>query len=250
MPKWFKKDKGRQHRVESKADMPFSFSLILPGQEKLAGNMADVSMDGAAISFPAKKCPDFEREERVRLSLFIYESGKTVMLDALMKGSSRSRDAILYQFKFIDTTHLLRDLDPILVSYFNRREAFRVKPDPMNPIEVDLVGEKNSAKGLIIDISITGIALGVESSIARQIEYEDRITMTFILPACDTPFRIVGKTAHFEPQVNNVRYSIEFDREKTANIKQQEQSISRYVMQRQLVQLKTRADRPIPCSNS
>lgn len=244
MSKWFNKQERKDSRGQQTGDTPFSFSLILPGQKKIAGVMADVSIDGATISFRAEKCPDFEQEERVRLSLFIFESGKTVMLDALVKGSSRTQGTIQYQFGFIDTTHLLRDLDPVLVSYFNRRDAFRVKPDPNVPIMVRLMWEDHSAKGLMIDISETGIALGVDAAVARKVEYADPITMTFILPECDTPLRMVGKTAHFEPKANNIRYSIEFDQEKTADFKEHQRSITRYLMQRQMVQLKQRADRP------
>ncbi|MEE8399834.1 MAG: PilZ domain-containing protein [Desulfobacterales bacterium] len=243
MAKWFKNNKRKQQQSKSGPDIPFSFSLVLPGQKKLAGVATDASMEGATISFPPEACPDFEPEERVRLSLFIYATEKTVMFEALVMRSDRSEVAVRCQFGFIDTTHLLRDLDPILVSYFNRREAFRVQPDLVEPIEVDLTWGNNSARGVVIDISLTGIALSLKPLIARQLEYADRMTMTFVLPESGGSMRIVGKTAHFEPIAGNIRYSIEFDREKTDNIEQQERIISKYLMQRQMAQLKRRADK-------
>ncbi len=114
------------------------------------------------------------------------------MLDALVKDSSISQDAILYRFQFMNPTYLLQNLDTGLLQRFNRREAFRVKTNAMNPIEVDLKWEKHSAKGLMLDISESGIAIGIESSISWQFELADRITMTFILPECEAPIQVDG----------------------------------------------------------
>lgn len=244
MLKWLKRDGDKHHRAESEDDTPFSFSLLLPGQKKLAGELADVNMSGAAISFPAAQCPDFATDERIRLSLMLLKSQKSLILDALVKGSKSSQDRILYQFTFIDTTHLFRDLDPALTSLFNRRGAFRVGPDPLTPIGVTLDCDGHSTKGSILDISLTGISLGVEKTVSRRFEYADQISMTFRLPGQKDVFRMVGRNVHLVSLQKGVRLGIEFDRKETENIRQQEQAISRYVMQRQLALLKRKADLP------
>lgn len=242
MLKRINKGKNRQERNKPETKATLIFSLILPHQKVLSGKLLDINANGAAISFPRETCPDFEKDERIRLRLSTSHSDKNWSLDALVVDWRRSQDSVLCQFKFIDTTKILQDLDPLLISYFNRREAFRVRPDPLEPITVNLKWKDILSKGEIMDISLTGVALRVESSIARQLEYADGIEMTFYLPTRSEPFHIIGKTAHFEPMPRDVRYAIKFDRKKTPHIRAQEQSISRYVMQRQLIMLKRRAD--------
>ena len=163
------------------------------------------------------------------------------MLDALVRDSKRDRDTLLYQFQFIDTTALLRDMDPTLMSYFNRRQAFRVRPDPLDPLEVTIAWDDLSTSGLIMDISTRGVALVVDRSTARKLENEDQISLTFKLPGDEAMLKIAGKPAHLVPVQKDVRYGILFLWKETAEAGQKERLISRYVMQRQMALAKPRA---------
>lgn len=231
----------RRSKKETISSFPFSFDLMLPGRKKLAGNLADVNMEGAAISFPVEQCPALKNSERIRLALTIFETKKTMLLDAVVNGSRTVQDRILFQFRFIDTTHILKDPDPVLSGYFNRRESFRVRPDLSEPIRVSFKWEGKSVEGSILDISLTGIGLALEPKVARQLEYAKQITMTFRLPDETMPFEIVGNTTNFIPVGKLVRYGIQFDRKETMNIRNKERRILKYIMQRQLVMLKKRS---------
>jgi len=213
---------------------PYSFSLLLPGQKKVTGELAGVDMSHAAMSFPVRECPNLERDERIRLSLTLVESRKTLDMDALVKGSRSSKDRVLYQFKLIDTDRLLREQDPVLTGLFNRRGAFRVKPDPQDPISVDLIRNIHSGKGSMIDISTLGVALRVLPSSAPWHRYADQVSISFTLPGSGDTFRLDGRIARVSPLEKGTVLGVEFDRDKTKRIRPQEQSISRYVLQRQL----------------
>jgi len=231
----------KKSKQEPLPDFPFSFSLSLPGRKQLAGTIGDVNSEEVSVSFPARQCPELVKNERIQLVCTITDTKKTLPIDVSVKESIKSRDMILFQFKFIDNTRLLRDLDSPLLSYFNRREAFRVNPDPVVPIDTDLAWRNTTAKGTVIDISITGIALSVDASTARRLEKTNRVAITIQLPNTEKPIDIVGNKANFIPMQKNVRYGFEFNRKETANIRKKERLILKYIMQRQLAILKVRA---------
>ena len=244
--KLFKKERRKRNQTGPESDVPFEFNLMLSGRRELPGTLVDVSLGGAAISFPQDRCPIFEKDERVRLSLRKKQSEESIMLDSLVRDGKTDQGTRLYQFQFIDTSILLRDLDPTLMSYFNRREAFRVRPDPLDPIDVTIVSDEITVNGLIMDISITGIALAMDRSSARKLEYKEEITLTFMLPDHEGGMlTIIGKPAHFVPLENDVRYGISFLWKETGETGQKERLISRYVMQRQMALSKSRTRGPI-----
>jgi len=240
MVKWFSRDKPPTDLIDTDPESVFVFSLTLPGRKELLGKLVDLSMDGVAISFPLDHCPDFEHDERVRLSLKLIETGKTMPVDALVTDSQAGKNTRLCQLSFIDTSSLLRDLDPTVMSHFNRRGAFRVRTDPLKPVRADVMWQQHSAEGWIIDISTTGVQLGLPVAAARQIGREDVITLVFRLPGGDAPMKILGKTAHVSPGPREARYGISFVRAETPDIRKYERDISRFVMQRQLATLKMR----------
>jgi hypothetical protein len=238
--KLFKREKREKSSGKSGSAVPFEFSLMLPGRIRLAGKMVDVSLRGAAISFPCDKCPVFEPEERVRLRLGMKASGDAIMLDAWARDSSEDQNTRLYQFEFVDTTVLLRDLDPTLMDYFNRREAFRVRPDSLDPVDVTITKDDITISGPIMDISITGVALHVDRSAERELEGKDDVSLTIRLPDDNTRMEIIGKPAHVVRVERGARYGISFLWKETENAGLKERLISRYVMHRQMALSKTR----------
>lgn len=229
MLKWLKRDR-HEHAIGDGTS--FSISLLLPGQRKLTGKLVDANTSGATISFPAGECPDLEKGERIRLSLMPAKSQKAVALDALVKGSTASRNRILYEFGFIDLSHLLKDMDPVLLDLFNRRGRQRVGPGPLNPIDVVLDWNGLSTRGSMFDISLTGIAVRVQATVARKLENVNQISITFVLPEQKDRCRLVGRSVRLKPLQQGVLIGIEFDRKKTERVRQQEQWISNYVMRR------------------
>lgn len=145
-------------------------------------------------------------------------------------------------FKFIDTSNVLQNLDPIPLSYFNRREAFRASTDLNRPIEVDIEWDDKSAKGWIIDVSINGMCLGIEGDINVVFKPSDQLTLAFCLPEHELPLMIVGKVVRRTATGKHERYGINFDWKQTEDFRKQERVIHQYTMQRQMSALKMRSN--------
>ena len=158
----FERDLREQYRSKDKGPSPFQFNLVLPGRELLPGNIFNTSMNGAAIGFDPQKLPNFDLNERVKLQLTMTQSKKIIMVDATLKHLKNANDNVICRFQFADPSSLAKNLDISLMSYFNRREAFRVKPDINEPIVVDIEWNDGSTQGRVIDISQSGMGLGIK----------------------------------------------------------------------------------------
>ena len=230
---WAKAEKRKQHRTEAGAPKPFKLSLLLPGRIQLPGHMVEISMDGAVISFPAEKYPDFDLNERVKLILIVVETQKIVLIDAILRGSRSAKDRNLSRFQFVDPSRFVHELDISVLSYFNRRQAFRVKPSVSESTKVALAWEGGSAVGWIIDISITGMGLGVPSIVAQTLGNPDQLELSFKLSGCEESLKLIGNAVNRRPAGKIVKYGIHFDPSQTEDFHRQQDVISRYVMRQQ-----------------
>ena len=145
--KLFTRDSRKQYRNNGKDFSPFQFNLVLPGRELLPGAIFNTSMNGAAIAFEHQRLPNLALNERVKLQLTMTQSKKIIMVDATLKHLKNANNNVICRFQFTDPSSLAKNLDISLMSYFNRREAYRVKPDINEPIEVDVEWNGVSIQG-------------------------------------------------------------------------------------------------------
>lgn len=231
--KLFKKDSRKQYRTKAKDFSPLQFNLVLPGRELLPGAIFNTSMNGAAIAFEPQRLPNLALNERVRLQLTMTQSKKIIMVDATLKHLKNANDNVICRFQFADPSSLAKNLDISLMSYFNRREAYRVKPDINEPIEVDVEWNGGSTQGRVIDISLTGMGLGVKPELTEIPSYPEPVTLSFRLPVSEKTVMIVGTTVHPRPSGKIILYGIKYDWGQTENSYQQESVITSYVIFRQ-----------------
>ena len=227
------KEKREKYRDGSDSSVPFSLNLILPGRKILPGYLIDINMDGTAISFPSEYCPDFAPDERVRLHLMMTESQKAVFIDAIYKGSSTNKDMKQCRFQFVNPGSFLHDLDVSALSYFNRRQAFRVKPVETPLLKVFLSWDGGSTVGSMTNISITGMGLRIEATVAQTFVLSGLMTLSFQLPNHEDTLKLVGKVIHHRPLGEAVIYGIEYDKNKTEDFYRQETAIAAFVLNQQ-----------------
>jgi hypothetical protein len=231
--KLFKRGSRKQYRAKAKDFSPFQFNLVLPGRELLPGAIFNTSMNGAAIAFDPQRFPNFALNERVKLQLSMTPSKKIIMVDATLKHLRNANNNVICRFQFADPSSLAKNLDISLMSYFNRREAYRVKPDINEPIEVDVEWNDGSTQGRVIDISLTGMGLGVTPEVTEIPGYPEPVTLSFRLPISEKTVMIVGTTVHPRPSGKIILYGIKYDWGQTENSYQQESVITSYVIYRQ-----------------
>ena len=231
--KLFKRDTRSQYRAKAKDFSPLQFNLVLPGRELLPGAIVNTSMNGAAIAFDPQRFPHLALNERVKLQLEMPQFKKIIMVDATLKHLKNANNNIICRFQFADPSSLAKNIDISLMSYFNRREAFRVKPDINEPIEVDVDWNEGSTQGRVIDISLTGMGLGIKPELPEIPVNSEPFTLSFELPVSEKALMIKGTTVNPRPSGKIILYGIKYEWSKTENSYHQESMIKDYVIYRQ-----------------
>jgi hypothetical protein len=230
----FGKDRRKSYRVVPESVSQIGISMILPNRKLKAKKILNLSMEGASCSFPTKECPRFTLNEKIRLKLELGSPKKVIQIDAFLRGSDTVSDTTQCRFQFADPSSLLLNLTPSLWKCFNRRQAFRVNLDPISSPEVTLEWRDGVTRGHLADISAKGMGLSVRPDVAQELGHPDRLMLSFRLPGCDIPLKIVGQSFYRRSEKDDfIRYGIQFDWSRTENAQQQEAALVDYVMRRQ-----------------
>jgi len=93
MVTWFKGDRRKKYRVEPERLGVVEVSLLRSSRKLLPGELINMSLDGSAVFFPAKQCPDLRPNERVKLQFGMTQTKKSVTIDAIVKDSCTAGDS-------------------------------------------------------------------------------------------------------------------------------------------------------------
>jgi c-di-GMP-binding flagellar brake protein YcgR len=240
MLKFPERERRRHYRVDLNHPKPVRMNLILSDGEPLEGEIINISKGGVRVSFPADKAPIFGQNEKVTLKIEKTSDHKTVVLNAIMAGTIESGGKKLYRFQFTDEDHLNGELDSSIFKYFNRRQFLRVRPGAATRVEatVELGGALYQA--WVIDISMGGIRLSIESKIGQELNQLDRGIISCQLPGCEIPLKVMGTIIHHWPEGGRIVCGIKFDWGETDAFRQQDAAIADYVQRRQREVLQAR----------
>jgi c-di-GMP-binding flagellar brake protein YcgR len=183
------------------------------------------------MAFRAGEVPEIPAGDRVRL--IIGSDGRSFPVDAILRGTRAEAEVLLCRFQFINPSALATALDPAICSWFNRRQAYRVIPDPATPIEVHWKSGDGEGTGKLLDISASGIAIGVEKDGSGGIDTARPLELTFSLPGGNRPLRVTAEYRRHKNEKNLVRYGLQFDWICTQDRVRQERAVAGFVLRRQ-----------------
>ena len=142
-----------------------------------------------------------------------------------------------YGLEFLERDIVEQQLPPALARLFNRRGAFRVRPDPAAPISVTLEGflSKGSVERTtvdLVDLSVTGMAVTVGTEFEKAFAGNVDVRVSLELPGYPDDINL-GAVIHYRKLLGDgVHYGIGFDPERTANFARQRRAIMDYVVRR------------------
>lgn len=240
MLKWLtgERDKRNGNTPEPVEDV--RLSIILAGGELLPCDIEYLDREGGSLSFPEESHLYLSR--RVRFKFLTDNRSKELIIDAIILKSSAVKGRRVCRFRFADMVNLEEPLGSGVFSSFNRRRAFRVVPDPGDKIEIGLTWGGESASGSLVDISTSGMGIGITvDSITVDLDPEvggtlgplDRLTLSIQLPGCDTRLRMTGIVRNRNPKGNKIRYGIDFEWDQSDESQQQAEAVRGYVMRQQ-----------------
>ena len=98
-------------------------------------------------------------------------------------------------------------------------------------MDVDWNG--GSTQGRVIDISLTGMGLGIKPELPEIPVNSEPFTLSFELPVSEKALMIKGTTVNPRPSGKIMLYGIKYEWSRTENSYQQESMIKDYVIYRQ-----------------
>ena len=240
MLKWFtgKTDKGNGNKPEPVGNV--RLSIIFAGGELLPCNIEYLDKEGGRLSFPEESHLYLSR--RVRLKFLSDNQSKELITEAIILKSSTVKGRRVCQFLFADMINLEDALGSGVFSSFNRRRAFRVVPGACDKIEIELMWEGKRTSCNLVDISTTGLGIGITvDSITVDLDPEvsgtlgplDRLTLSFQLPRCGTRLRMMGIIRNRNPKGKKIRYGIDFQWDPSDESQRQAEAVRGYVMRQQ-----------------
>jgi len=240
MLKWLtgKSDKRNGYKPEPVGDV--RLNLILAGGELLPCDIGYLDREGGSLSFPEES--NLYLSRRVKLKFLTDSRSKESIIDAIILKSSIVKGRRVCRFRFADTVNLEEILGSEVFSNFNRRRAFRVAPKIGDKIEIELSWEGEVASGRLVDISTTGMGIGITvDSITVDLDPEvggtlgprDWVTLSFQLPGWDIRFWVTGIIRNRNIKGKNNRYGIDFRWDQSDESQQQAEAVRGYVMRQQ-----------------
>jgi hypothetical protein len=211
-------------------------TLSAEGHTPAPGVVVDVTVEGAGVRFALSTAPSIAIGREVLLE-FGSQQQKILTVAALVRFRREEEAFRRYGLEFIDRDLVQKQLPPALARLFNRRGAFRVRPDPTQPVNVTLEGFLSSGNVerttvTLIDLSVTGLAVTVSHEFERAFAGNIDVRVSMELPGYPEDINL-GAVIHYRKLLDKgVHYGIGFDPQRTANFSKQRKAIMDYVVKR------------------
>jgi len=224
------------------ADKPFKVSLVAGSGRLVDGTIVEMMMTGIKASFDLERCPELSPEDETKLEFFKFETERTFVVRAIVKEAEKTAEKRIYRFLFPQPDVFISELNKKDISSLNKRESLRMDHKSFGRIEVDLNWGEGEARGWIIDISVTGMGLGVTPETAEAMGKPENLNLSFELPGSDFKFKVLGKVLYHKQAVDkeNKHCGVLFDQNKPGGFLAEDNVISTFLVNQQKEQLRMR----------
>ena len=240
MLKWLtgKRDKQDGHKPESVGDV--RMGIVLSDGELLPCEIEYLDREGGSLSFQEES--DLYLSRRVKFKFMTDTQSNELVIDAIILKFSTVKERRVCQFRFADTNNFEEALGSGVFSNFNRRSAFRVEPSAGEKIEIELAWGGEIASGNLVDISTTGMRVGIRAgSITVDLAPEsgrtlgplDPVILSFQLPGCNARLKVTGIIRNRNLKGEKDRFGIDFQWDQSDESQQQAEAIHGFVMREQ-----------------
>jgi len=219
------------------------------------GQIVRVSHERLTVAFPAMAAPEVEPRSLVTLLFRTIRGGELTATGRLLDEGEELDGQRLFAFVFESAT--LQEEGSTAATPpegDNRREAYRVKLDPlavgvtMRPcgdpsgsvlrqlMNLRAQGEALAVKGWVYDISCEGICVLLDECETQAFEPGDHLDLTLTLPGSSDPLRV---GVHVKHRVG-VRYGLSFGVSSTAQFERMQERVLEFVIREQQRALRSR----------
>ena len=205
------------------------------------GDVLDLSLKGTAVQISLDQDPAFVIGETVTLTLR-FERGRSVQVEASLRARTDLDGFRCFNFAFLNPSALRAKLPAALLWSFNERDAFRVEPEGLVPVNLQIVGTGSLTSGRMRDVSVDGFSVLLDDGAAKQLSPGVHVSAEFTLPGHDGPVTFHASIRSRSTLAGSVLIGLRFDRDPSSAFVSQRRTVIDYVMTRQRDWLQARVE--------
>lgn len=222
-----------------------------PGGQTLPAKLKDVTAGEVSVLFIDSGVTPPPEGQKVRLKILLNKLARPMNIVATAMEHMEREGRVACTFRFTHMATVDRTLPPDIYSVFNRRQMFRVRPDPKQPMMVKLSAAREGARTVEIEVQLTdvsgsGVGLFLGADVAGPFALSSLLELELELPGDEQPLRFSGRICYRLDLGRRWRLGIEFDARKTKHFHRKQQRIMLFIMQRQRDLLKMTTNRFSP----
>jgi c-di-GMP-binding flagellar brake protein YcgR len=226
-------NKRRQYRVRSSRTNDLRVRFALPGSNKvISGSVVDVSAGGMGVFFRQKDAPDLALKQTLLVEIDSREFSQPLLVPIMVRRCDMAIGGRTYGLEFIDWIGLLASLPPRLRKLFNRRDDFRVEPDPEKPVEVSIEGLPIKVTATLRDCSPKGLSVCLPSNMETVLLTERQMKVSFRPPKSVFKVTFFGTILHRYLAEEGICYGIFFDPRRTEEFNKNQNLLIKYINER------------------
>ena len=228
-------ERRRWYRNTVREDDDLQVEVQLADGSVVSGVPLDLMMDGAGVRFNPTSFPVLEMGQQVVLTFTSTLIEDSVHATAIVVNRTELGVSRRYGFRFTDYRELESQLSQEIFRLFNRRGSQRVVPHPDAPVEVTLEGIHNGGEARVdlIDVSATGMALRIPTTVESAMVGISNVKFTLLLPGRRDPLTLEGIIRDRRLDELGIHYNVEFTLD-PGDAQRQQGVINDFVLKRQL----------------
>jgi len=212
--------------------IPVRIQAIGKTGNTIAVNIIDMDMEGVTLAFESDAFFDPTPDDIIMLNFSCLRSPDSLVVHTRVKSCAALEGKKYCRFIFSEPDSI-EHLKGLFQPHLHRPLTFRkTRYNATRSIHAELEWDGGFAHGHIIAVSSTRILLEITPEIAGAVGNTNRVILTFRLPDCPTPLKIVGRIHQpwFWKKKPDVPLVFEWDWRQTKDFERQEALIAVYLM--------------------
>lgn len=225
-------EKRYHYRTSVSMDLLSITAIDILGR-KTPGHVFDLSAGGLGLFFVVQADPGYDLGTVLWLRMRSPFLLNPVVAPAQICRVSECDIGRMYGLRFLDWPELLSRIPPELARVFNRRGEHRTRIDTRRPVEIFVQGLPSMSweqvfqgmKGVLLDVSPTGLSFRVGTEAAEQIEPHRSVEVSFTLPSSTYEFTFWIQVLHCSRRPDGICCGALFDEERTEDFDEKQERL-------------------------
>lgn len=224
-------DRRSKYRVRVQGSIAIETEVVLGSGKTISGKLLDANAEGARVEFERRFGSSLRSGSAVLVRFQQAGFEKALEVEGKITHSGEETDAHVCGFQFEGLDAFYAKLTPSLWTIFNRRIAYRARPEEQTLAIVECGPRRFEFP--IRDLGAMGMGLEVPNELTAQLHDFETLRATIPVPGEGTTAIVEADFVHRTPFGLGDRHGVAFSPERTPNFLDQQAAILAWALKRQ-----------------